>query len=346
LINWQKTVISPDTSIYNAMKQMDDAASQICLVIDENGYLLGTVTDGDIRRGLLAGVTLGNAIKDIMFTNPHTTTSPKTAFEMLEKLYATKKIRHLPILDGLGRVIGVASIEGDHKHENWVFLLAGGLGTRLRPLTNDIPKPMLKVGDKPILEQILLSLISQGFYKFFISVSYKADVIIDYFGDGSQWNVQILYIHEKETMGTAGSLSLIPIELNEPLLVMNGDLVTKADFTQILHYHASHGLQATMCVREYDFQVPFGVVITDEYRMLDIEEKPIHNFLVNAGIYVLSPNSLSYIPKSGIYDMPSLFKDMISNGETPVVYPIYEYWVDVGRIEEFARVNKDFNKTL
>ncbi|HEY9163223.1 MAG TPA: nucleotidyltransferase family protein, partial [Magnetovibrio sp.] len=292
------------------------------------------------------GLGMDAAIQEVMFTTPQTTDDPLSAMETLRTLHASRRLRHLPVVDKAGILIDVASLDDISTHDSWVFLLAGGLGTRLRPLTDSTPKPMLEVGGKPILESIMRSLIEQGFHKFFISVSYRAESITEYFGDGSKWGAEIQYIYEDEPKGTAGPLSLIPVEQTSPLLVMNGDLLTKANFSQILRYHEEHGLDATMCVREYEFQVPFGVVVTKDHHVVDIEEKPTHQFLVNAGMYVLSPRVISRIPKSGAYDMPELFRSLIADGGTTAAYPIHEYWLDIGRAEEFARANNEFSKTF
>jgi NDP-sugar pyrophosphorylase family protein len=228
------------------------------------------------------------------------------------------------------------------ERENWVVLMAGGLGTRLAPLTDNCPKPLLKVGNKPILETIIENFISHGFKRFYLSVNYKAEMIEEYFGDGSRWGAEIRYLREDKKMGTAGALGLIPEPLTQPFLVMNGDLLTKVNFSQLLNFHQEQNAHATMCVREYDFQVPYGVVSVDKHRIKSIEEKPVHRFFVNAGIYVLDPEAVSLIPADMPYDMTSLFEQMTANEREVIAFPVREYWLDIGHRDDFERAAGDF----
>ena len=211
------------------------------------------------------------------------------------------------------------------------------------PLTDQCPKPLLKVGQRPLLETIILNFINYGFHNFYVSVNYKADMIKQYFGDGSRWNVSINYIEEPERMGTAGSLSLLPKKsIKEPLIIMNGDLLTKANFRHLLDFHLQHKAEATMCVREYSLQIPYGVVTSDRHRLTAINEKPTHRFFVNAGIYVLQPEVLNQIPRNQYMDMPSLFDLLIKNQQETAVFPIREYWLDIGRISDFEQANNEY----
>jgi len=223
-------------------------------------------------------------------------------------------------------------------------LMAGGLGSRLGELTKDTPKPLLKVGTKPILEVILENFISHGFHRFYISVNYKAEMIRDYFGDGSRWGVEIRYLHEHKRLGTAGALSLLPDNPTLPVLVMNGDLLTKVNFRQLIDFHNETNSKATMCVREFELQVPYGVVQIANHRLRAIEEKPVQRFFVNGGIYVLSPDMLQFIPEDSFYDMPTLFDEIIARGEETSVFPIREYWIDIGRADDFERANDEVYK--
>ena len=224
--------------------------------------------------------------------------------------------------------------------------MAGGLGSRLQPLTEDKPKPLLSVGDKPILETILESFIEQNFRRFYISVNYKADAIKKHFADGGRWNAEIRYLEEETRLGTAGALDLIPERPELPLLVMNGDLLTRVNFRDLLDYHLDQKAQATMCVREYDFQVPFGVVEIEDHHILSIDEKPVHRFFVNAGIYVLEPGLIDLIPKGEYFDMTDLFARAIEKGHETQAFPIHEYWIDVGRIDDLDRANHDHENGL
>jgi len=220
--------------------------------------------------------------------------------------------------------------------------LAGGLGSRLQPLTEDKPKPLLSVGDKPILETILESFVEQNFRRFYISVNYKADAIKEHFADGGKWNAEIRYLEEEPRLGTAGALDLIPERPELPLLVMNGDLLTRVNFQDLLDYHRDQKAEATMCVREYDFQVPFGVVEIDDHNIRSIDEKPVHRFFVNAGIYVLEPGLIDLIPKGEYFDMTDLFARALEKGYETQAFPIHEYWLDVGRIDDLDRANHDY----
>jgi len=250
-------------------------------------------------------------------------------------------------LNDEGKLVGI-EILGEllkvPSRDNWVVLMAGGLGARLRPLTDEVPKPMIPIGQKPILETILENFIEYGFKNFFISVHYKDHVIRNYFKDGSRWDVNIQYLSEDERLGTAGALSLLPGKPSEPVFVMNGDLLTKINFSQLLNFHQEHKLVATMCVREYDFQVPYGVLTLEGHYIKGIEEKPTQNFFVNAGIYVLEPQALQAIPQGRFYDMPQLFKDLMSEGSATAAFPIREYWIDIGRMRDLIRANGDFGE--
>ncbi|MGC5324874.1 nucleotidyltransferase family protein [Brevibacillus sp. SYSU BS000544] len=344
MINWKNILALPSTSVFDAIQMIDSSGLQIVLVADQDGRLLGTVTDGDIRRGLLKGRQLTDPVSTVM--NPYP--SVATPFDSRENILALMKIKHLrqiPIVDDEGTIIRVEILDDllqPKKKENWVVLMAGGLGTRLAPLTDDCPKPLLKVGNKPLLETIMLNFIEQGFHHFYISVNYRSDMITDYFGDGSRWGVEIRYIHESKRMGTAGALTLLPEVPQLPLIVMNGDLLTKVNFEQLLDFHTTHHAVATMCVREYDFQVPYGVVKIDKHRLLRIEEKPLVSYFVNAGIYVLNPDSIQDIPKDSFYDMPKLFEKLVDNQKNVSVFPIREYWLDIGRMSDFEKANGEF----
>lgn len=344
MTHWKEIMISPSTAILKAIEIIDAGAMKIALVVDENNCLLGTVTDGDIRRGILRGVALDEEVQNVMNPNPITARSTETK-ETVLAIMKLKRLHQIPIIDGQGCVVGIEILDNLLKsnfRENWVMLMAGGLGTRLRPLTDDAPKPLLKVGSKPILETIMDNFIEYGFRKFYLSVNYKAEMIEEYFGDGSRWGVEIRYIHEDKRMGTAGALGLLSEKPTQPLVVMNGDLLTKVNFQQLLDFHIEHRAQATMCVREYDFQVPYGVVKVDKLKLIGIDEKPIHKFFVNAGIYVLDPAALDLIPKNEFFDMPSLYQKLMDLNCETVVFPIREYWMDIGRKDDFERANGEF----
>ncbi|TLS50575.1 CBS domain-containing protein [Paenibacillus antri] len=346
--SWTHALVSPDATMEETIRVIDRSSLQIALVVDEHRKLLGTVTDGDVRRAILRGVALHHSTEHIMNVSPvvaYRSTPKRRILELMKE----KRIRHIPIVDDEGVLVSFAIFDElveAVKRNNWVVLMAGGLGTRLRPLTEETPKPLLKVGTKPILETILESFVDQGFSKFFLSVNYKADMIQSYFGDGSKWGVEIHYIQETERLGTAGALSLLPEQPQEPLIVMNGDLLTKVNFQQLLEFHNEQESAGTMCVREYQFQVPYGVVRVEEHRMRAIEEKPLQKYFVNAGIYVLSPEAVRQVPKGTFYDMPNLFQSLMIEQQTTTVFPIREYWLDIGRLEEFDRANGEFQEVF
>ncbi|MFI8711545.1 nucleotidyltransferase family protein [Brevibacillus brevis] len=343
-MDWRELLVSPQSPILHTLEIIDKNARQIALIADENDRLLGTVTDGDIRRGLLKGRALQDPISLIMNSFP-TVASPYETRENILALMKIKKIHQIPIVDEDGKIVHVEVLNDllrPTRKDNWVILMAGGLGTRLHPLTHDCPKPLLKVGNKPLLETILQSFIDQGFHRFYISVKYKAEMIQEHFGDGSNWGISIQYLQEKESLGTAGALSLLPEKPSEPFFVMNGDLLTKVNFEQLLDFHKTYQAQATMCVREYDHQIPYGVVRLDKYRLTSIEEKPTQRFFVNAGIYVLSPDAVENIPHNQYFDMPSLFDHLVKNQQQTIAFPIREYWLDIGRMADFERANMEF----
>ena len=280
-----------------------------------------------------------------MNQNPKTLRADLRKEHLYEYMLA-KELRYLPLVDNNGVLQNVITINEKIRRDNIVVLMAGGLGTRLRPLTNDCPKPLLKIGDKPILETIINGFIESGFHRFYIAVNYKAEMIEEYFGDGSRWGIEIQYIHENKRMGTAGALYFLPEKPSEPIVVMNGDLLTKVDFGALIDTHISKNAAATMAVREYSYQVPYGVINCNGDCIVSIEEKPEQSYFVNAGIYVLSPESVSRVDKEEFYDMPDLFNDVIKDGGKAVIYPVREYWLDIGRLSDFERARKEFGSGL
>jgi dTDP-glucose pyrophosphorylase len=344
--HWKEIVISAETTILNSLEIIDKGTLQIALVVDTAYKLMGTVTDGDIRRGILKGISLESAVALIMNANPTTAHINDSKDAILTKM-KLKRLHHIPIIDNDGQVIRVEFLEQliqSYKCHSWVLLMAGGLGSRLSPMTDETPKPLLKVGTKPILETILDNFIEYGFYRFYLSVNYKADMIKAYFGDGSKWGVEIKYIHEQMRLGTAGALSLIEDYPTEPIIVMNGDLLTKVNFQQLLEFHTEMNAVATMCVREYEYQVPYGVVRVDNHRLLNIVEKPKQQFFVNGGIYVLNPEVLALVPQKEFYDMPTLFDVLLEKKSEAAVFPIREYWIDIGRMDDFNRANDEYKE--
>ncbi|MBA3935954.1 MAG: CBS domain-containing protein [Planctomycetes bacterium] len=341
---WQLCLIPPATTIHQTIRVINDTALQIALVVDATQRLLGTVTDGDVRRALLAGIALTEPVDRIM--NPRPTTVPPDADRQdILELMRSRSFRQLPVVDAANTVLGLETLDhvergslADHE----VVILAGGFGKRLMPLTEHCPKPMLKVGSRPLLESTLDYLRNQGFRTVHLCVNYRAEVISDHFGDGSRFGLDIRYVREDRPLGTAGALGLLPAPPIRSFLVMNADLLMKVNFEQLFRFHGQSRSMGTMCVREYDFQVPYGVVRMESGRILGIDEKPVQRFFVNAGMYVLEPEALALLPKGEPFDMPSLFERMIGGGSGPGAFPIHEYWLDIGKIDDFERANSEF----
>jgi dTDP-glucose pyrophosphorylase len=346
--NWRDALVSSSTSLRQTIEAITEGNLQIALVVDSEGKLLGTVTDGDIRKAILAGKDLDITAGEAMRSQPITSAS-KTPRAAILKLMREKRIHQMPLLDDHGRVVDVLTVDdmiGAAQKPNAVVIMAGGLGTRLHPLTEETPKPMLKVGGKPILETIIQSFVDQGFTNFFVSVNYKANIISEYFGDGSRLGAKINYLHEKSRLGTAGGLSLLPRDIHAPIIVMNGDLLTRISVDALLDFHERESAVATMVVREDHYQVPYGVVEIDGTQIVGVEEKPIQRHLVNAGIYVISQDGLNNIPGDTFYDMPTHFAKLAANGHRTAAFPLHEYWVDIGRLDELERAQREWPQEI
>lgn len=341
--------LSQNSTIKQALEIIDGGAMQIALVVEENNKLIGTLTDGDIRRGLLKGLDLNSTVESIVFKTP-TVAKISDSKEEILKVAMALKLHQIPVVCENGRILGIQEIEELIKPRykaNRVVLMVGGLGTRLRPLTNDTPKPMLKVGNKPILQTIVEKFSQYGYTNIIMCVNYKSHIIEDYFKDGSKFGVNIEYIQEEERMGTAGALSLLKDKPTEPFFVMNGDLLTNVNFEHLDSYHSNNNSIGTMCVREYDFQVPYGVVnINNNNKIVSIEEKPVHKFFVSAGIYMLSSEILNYVPLNKFYDMPTLFEKLIKEEKNVLSFPLREYWLDIGRLEEYKKANEEYGEVF
>ena len=346
--NWRDALVSSSTTLRQTIEAITEGSLQIALVVDSDNKLLGTVTDGDIRKAILAGKDLSITAAEAMRREP-ITSAAKTPRAAILKLMREKRIHQMPLLDELGRVVDVLTVDdmiGALQKPNAVVIMAGGLGTRLHPLTQDTPKPMLKVGGKPILETIIQSFADQGFINFFVSINYKAEMISDYFGDGSKFGVAITYLNEKTRLGTAGGLSLLPKNIHAPVIVMNGDLLTRISVDALLDFHERENAIATMVVREDHYQIPYGVVQVDGTQIIGVEEKPTQRNLVNAGIYVVSKLGLENIPNDTFYDMPTHFAKLSADGHRTAAFPLHEYWVDIGRLDELERAQREWPQEL
>jgi dTDP-glucose pyrophosphorylase len=346
--NWQNTLIGPTLTLRDALQTINDAGCQMALVVDSELRLLGTLSDGDVRRALLRGGTLDTPVSEAMHITPtvmRNRDDRETRFGLIKRL----GLHQLPIVNDRGQVVGLETVDDYLQipiRDESVVIMAGGLGSRLKELTRDTPKPMLQVGARPILETIVRSFTEQGFRRFYLAVNYKADQIENHFGDGSRFGIEVNYLREKQRMGTAGALSLLPAELEHHVIVTNSDLLTKADFASMVESHLSNGADATMGVRKYEMQVPFGVVQEQDGRISSIFEKPVHQFMVSAGIYVLSPSVLSLVPRDQFFDMPTLFESITEHGLVARSHHIAGYWLDIGQPSDFERANRDFHEVF
>lgn len=343
---WRETLINPDTSIIKAIEIIDRTGLQIALVVDEEGRLLGTVTDGDIRRGILKHLGHDEPVAKVMNPDPCFISQDQSRENAL-LLMKNMRLHQIPILDRQQRVVGLEiadDLMNSPTRRNTVVLMAGGLGRRLQPLTEQCPKPMLKVGDKPLLETIMEGFIDQGFRIFYISVHYKADIIMRHFGNGSRWAVKISYLHETKPLGTAGALGILPEKPQEPMLMMNGDILTRINLAKLLDFHKNTHSIATICIKEYSHQLPYGVVTIGSNRVKKIDEKPIQKFFINGGLYVFNPEVLEYIPADSYLDVPDLLKILLQQGKEVAAFPIREYWIDIGRSSDYERATQDYKK--
>ena len=345
--DFSEVTVKISNSLEDAINILNSSGLRIILVTDKKGKLLGTVTDGDIRRAILKKFGMDCKVKKIMNISPITASS-SDKHELIMSKMKSMDLLHIPLVDQNGVLVGLKTLQNfihDKKYDTPVFLMAGGYGTRLYPLTETTPKPLLKVGSQPILETIIDRFIKAGFHNFYISTHFKAEKIHEYFGDGSEWGITIEYINEEFPLGTAGAIGLLPDNLPTlPILVMNGDILTSVNFENLLAFHKKQKGIATMCVREYEVQIPFGVVSIKKNKVKSIQEKPIQKFFVNAGVYVLEPDLVSEIESNKPIDMPHLFEQQIKNGRSVNVFPVYEYWMDIGHKDQFDRANEDIDK--
>ena len=347
-MHWQTALTQINTTILSAIHQINNSGWRILLVVDESKHLLGVITDGDIRRHLLKQASLEGTVSQIMNTRPITAFMADSQDQLLMKIHANK-IWHLPIVDENNQVVGIETFDSlfaKKTRDNWVVFMAGGQGKRLHPLTLDCPKPLLKLGDRPISEILLENFIKAGFKNFYFSVNYKADMIREYYGSGSRWGVTIQYIEENLALGTAGSLSLLPEKPTQPFFVINADILTNINFGHILDFHQEQKehAQATVCVRLHQQAIPFGVVEmhAEDHRLISIEEKPKKEYFVNAGIYILEPEALQYLSFNAYCDMPHFLTHLVKLNKYVTTFPIQEYWLDIGHHDHLTQAATDY----
>jgi dTDP-glucose pyrophosphorylase len=325
------------------MEVIDKNRYGIALITDNDGLLLGTVTDGDIRRYILSERSIDEPILNMMWNKP-VTISHNASEKDIRELMNKNLFRNIPILDDSGRPCNIVHIEDFTAEKNNVHcavIMAGGEGKRLRPITEDTPKPMVKVGGKPILEKIIDCLAKSEISNIYISLNYKADLIEEYFKDGSGFGVNISYLKEDKKLGTAGALTLLKEVPSQPLLVINGDVLTMTSFHRLLEFHKHHRCVMTVAATQYMLKVPFGVLNLTGHYLLGIEEKPEQRFLCNAGIYIVEPEMLSLIPNDSGFDMTDLVNELIKKGLPIATFPIHEYWIDIGQMDDLEKAQKD-----
>lgn len=345
-IELNRLFIDANDPIAEAAQIVQHEPEKIALVIGTGQELLGTITDAMIRTALLSGHKPTDPVRYCMHATPDFDYIDR-AQEHYEAIMARYQVYQIPLLDEDNRVAGVATVDPEwKKQENHplVVIMAGGLGTRLSPLTDSLPKPMVEVGGRPLLEQILLRFRACGFRDFVFSVNYMADVIEDHFGDGSDFGVGIRYIREEKRMGTAGSLSLLTVSSERPVFVTNGDVLSGADYEAMMTFHCRRGAEATIAVNTYSEQIQYGVITVENQKVVKIEEKPVVNFLANSGIYIVQGSVLKMLPKGEFFDMPSLLNQLAEKNDRVIAYPLHEYWQDIGNMHDLERARKRFGE--
>lgn len=342
-------LVTPSSSIREAMSCIDRNARGIALVVDAERRLIATITDGDTRRAILSGVDLDLPVSELLRLRSQVfDTTPQTALlgtsdASLLHLMTETNLRQIPLVDDEGRVVDVALLSGlveEYELPLRAIVMAGGYGTRLRPLTDELPKPMLPVGDRPLLEIIVNGLREAGIRHVNVATHYKSEMIAEHFKDGQGFGVDIRYVKEDQPLGTAGALSMLE-ESDEPLLVINGDILTRVDFRAMLNFHREHKSDLTVAVSQYEFRVPYGVIETDGVAVTGISEKPLVRQFINAGIYLLNPSIRRLIPNGQHYDIPDLIDRLLKEGRPVVCFPIREYWLDIGKSDHYHQAKAD-----
>ena len=342
--NIETLLVPPETTISEALTRLDKTGIGFVLVVDENRHLLGTLVDGDIRRGLLRNIGLEESVSKIMNKNP-IVSNVQTSKQEVMTLMKKRQLRHIPLLNDKGEVVQVHWMEDlfwDAVHdETSVVIMSGGLGMRLRPMTKTRPKGLLPLGETPLLESIIKDLAHHGLKKIILTLNYKAQAIKGHFKDGKKWGVSIDYVQEDKRLGTAGSLRLLENPGDTPLLVMNGDLLTKIDYRKLLYFHRKEEFEFTVGIKSADFQVPYGIVRLHGKEILSIEEKPLQRFFVNAGIYVVNPELIDLIPRDEYFDMTQLIQKAIDHNVKVGGFPLHEYWLDIGSKEDYEKARAE-----
>ncbi len=322
--------------LVDAMRALDRGAAEIALVIEDAGRLVGTMTDGDVRRAILKGAGLDSPLAPHIQSD-FTAVQPSVSRAEVLDLMQARTIGQIPVVDLDGRLVGLhllREIVGCETRPNWAVIMAGGKGTRLRPITESIPKPMIRVAGRPILERLVLHLVGFGIRRIYLSINYLGHVVEDHFGDGTRFGCRIDYLRETQALGTAGGLSLLPEQPRDPVLIVNGDLVTQANTGRMLDFHLQGGYAATMAVRDYYHSIPYGCVEADGEQISRLEEKPMMCRLVNAGLYVLDPTIVAAVPRDQEVQMPSLLEQCLAKGARIGAFRIQDDWLDIGQYDQ------------
>lgn len=338
---WRRALLSADATVQQAIRNLNETALKITLVVSPDGSLFGTVTDGDIRRGLLRGLDLNSPLTSIVKREPLVVPQEMSRDTVLQLMQANK-VQQFPVVDENRRVVGLHlwdKLMVPGPRHNLMVIMAGGQGTRLRPHTENCPKPLLPVGGKPMLEHIIERARAEGFKRFVLAIHYLGHMIENYFGDGSRWQVKIDYLREDSPLGTAGAIGLLNPRPEAPFLVSNGDVLTDIRYGELLDFHCRHGASATMAVRLHEWQHPFGVVRTKGVDIIGFDEKPVARSHINAGIYVLEPGVIDALRAGEPCDMPTLFSRLQEQTARTIVYPMHEPWLDVGRVDDYDAAN-------
>ncbi|MFH0954151.1 MAG: nucleotidyltransferase family protein [Verrucomicrobiota bacterium] len=343
--------VRPHSLLRDVIACIDRNEKGIALVTDDDGHLLGTITDGDMRRGILAGLAPDAELEVLLqrrkaeFAKPITAPAGTDRARLLE-IMRESQVRQIPLLDDDSRVVGLVTTDElmpEHVLPLRAVIMAGGRGQRLYPLTETTPKPMLPVGDRPLMEHTIRHLRDAGIKNVSITTHYRPEEISKHFRDGHDFGVAVEYVRENEPLGTAGSLALLR-KSGEPLLVINGDVLTRVDFKAMLAYHRDHKADMTVGVRKYDLNVPYGVIQCDDIEVREVVEKPMYSFLVNAGIYLIEPSVCDVVPLDRRFDMTDLIGVLVSQRRKVISFPILEYWLDVGRPKDYQQAQKDIQQ--
>ncbi len=352
---WQNSIVNPNASLRDVLKQISESGTLITCVTEKNSnMILGIITDSDVRKALLRGASLDECILNHINRNPMTANDKMPKNELIELAYRTSK-REIPLVNDNNEfqdifVLGVHDqilpeneIQSSTHIKNYMFILAGGLGTRLKSVVNDRPKSLAIIGGKPILEIIIQFAERQGFRNFYISINYLAEQIETFLAQEKFSHLNINFIRESQKLGTAGSIGLVKAKIEDPIIVCNSDVLTHVDYQKVINYHIKNNADITCLVRPYQTQVPYGVANIQNNQIISIKEKPTLDFIVNAGMYVLSPKICEYINSEKYLDMPNFISEMIAIGNKVIPFMIFEYWIDVGAPEDYHKANNEYH---